>query len=157
MPSLKNKENLITLTLDNVIFTPPLSTPHLLAFLNEFEKSSDDLSDALTTDIESCFTKTTTNGSTTYTPTTVQGKTCQSLLGKKEINLFMQLVSPLDAMPAILPGFLELAIQLAFAKDKRIFTCTSATGAKPTLRFKVNKAIYKTKSITDEIKKESLC
>ena len=56
----------------------------------------------------------------------------------------MQFVSPLDAMPAILPGFLKLVIQLGFAKDKRIFTCTSSTGAKPTLRFKVNKAINNT-------------
>ena len=131
---MKDKDAFITITPKNDISLP---TP--LAFLNEFEKSSDDLSEALTTNIESCFTKTTNNGTTTYTPTTVQGKTCQALLNKNEINLFMQLVSPLDAMPAILPGFLKLGIQLAFAKDKRIFTCTSTTGAKPTLRVKVKK------------------
>lgn len=114
--------------------------PIFPSFLAEFEKSTDDLEEAITPNIESCFTKTTGgDGTVTYTPKTVQGKTCQALLNKNEINVFMQFVSPLDNMPAILPGFIELAIKLAFAKDKRLFTCTSTTGAKPTLRFKVKR------------------
>ena len=69
------------------------------------------MEEALVTDISSCFTVATSNGNTTYTPKNVLGKTCQSFLNNKEMNLFLQLVSPLDAMPAILPGSIKLGIQ----------------------------------------------